>query len=52
MWQFVQGGLNLVKLEDLVDVLGIPILLHTVLSSVALSAVVTGVYAHWGFESV
>lgn len=48
----MQGGLNLVKLEDLVDVLGIPILLHTVLSSVALSAVVTGVYAHWGFESV
>lgn len=48
----MQGGLNLVKLEDFVDVLGISVLLHTVLSSVALSAVVTGVYAHWGFESV
>lgn len=52
LWQFLQGGHNLVKLENLGDVLGISILLHTILSSLALSALVMGMYAHWGFESV
>ena len=52
LWQFLQGGLNILKLENLVDVLGISILLHTVLPSVSHSALVMGMYALWGFESV
>lgn len=52
LWLFLQAGLSLVKLENLVDELGTSILLHTLLSSVALSSLVMGMYAHWVFESV
>lgn len=45
----LMGCLHLVELENLMAAPGISILLHTVLSSVAL---LMWIYAYWEFESV